>query len=345
LAEGNGHPSAFTRSGCGIWGAIKPEVVEYGGDNLATNGNPPDVSTPPEGRDCYPELVRSTMHPPGPAYDRDEVGTSFAAPKVTRIAAQLQELLPDESCLLYRALIVQSARWPQWARQATPEQQSSIIQWIGYGVPDIERATTNSDHRTTLIGSEKEVKAGECHIYQIPIPDPIRAAGHDYDILIEVTLSYTALPRRTRRHPRWYLATWADWKVNGLGESLDSFRRRALSDEEKDAAKTKGVKWMIGAQPGHGTIKGVKRSTGTVQKDWTIIKSNALPKDFCIAVVGHEGWNADPDSTAKYALAVSFEILGKEITIYDKLRASVQELQAEIEAEVEAEAEAEVPEE
>ena len=63
----------------------------------------------PSARDCYPELVRSTLHPPGPAIDRDEVGTSYAAPKVTRIAARLQEVLPEESCLLYR--------WRWWSSQ------------------------------------------------------------------------------------------------------------------------------------------------------------------------------------------------------------------------------------
>jgi len=330
-----GHPSGFTRSGCGIWSVIKPEVVEFGGDNLVTRANPPDVSTPDLGRACYPELVRSTMHPPGPAYDRDEVGTSFAAPKVTRIAARIQELMPNESCLLYRALIVQSARWPAWACEAPAAQQSNIIRWLGYGIPDLERATTNSDYRTTFISSENEIKAGNGHIYQIPIPDKMRRPADEYDILVEVTLSYTALPRRTRRNPRRYLATWVDWKSSGLEESLDSFRKRALKDEEKEKTKTRGIKWMIGTKPGDGTIKGVKRSSGTVQKDWAFVPSNGLPKDFCIAVVGHEGWSADPDSTAKYALAVTFEIVGKEIPIYEELQAAVQELQAEIEAEAE----------
>ena len=74
-----------------------------------------------------------------------------------------------------------------------------------------------------------------------------------------------------------------------------------------------------------------------------MVKSNMLPNDFCIAVVGHQGWSHDPDSTARYTLAVTFEILGQEISIYEPLRTAVIELQ-EIEAEVEAEAEVEVNE-
>jgi hypothetical protein len=74
------------------------------------------------------------------------------------------------------------------------------------------------------------------------------------------------------------------------------------------------------------------------------VKSNTLPKDFCIAVVGHQGWSRDPDSTASYSLVVTFEILGQEIAIYEALRTAVIELQgleAEIE-DIEGEAEEEI---
>ena len=92
--------------------------------------------------------------------------------------------------------------------------------------------------------------------------------------------------------------------------------------------------------PSTATSRG-GRGSGTVQKDWTIIKSNALPPDFCIAVVGHRGWSQDPDSTAKYALAVSFEVVGREIAIYEDVRVAVEELQAELEALAEVQAEVE----
>ena len=74
---------------------------------------------------------------------------------------------------------------------------------------------------------------------------------------------------------------------------------------------------------------------GTVQKDWAIVLSNALPENFCIAVVSHEGWSHDPDFTARYALTVSFAIIGRQIPIYDDLRAALGELRPKIEAAVE----------
>lgn len=333
-----GEPSGFSRAGLGIWDSIKPEVVEKGGDCLRTAGNPPTVGTPDSARDCYPELVRSTRDG-GPAFDRDDVGTSYAAPKVTRIAARLQSLLPDEPCLLYRGLIVQSARWPDWARELTPEQQAALLRRIGYGIPDMDRATTNTNHRTTYVTHRDcEIGAGDCQVYQVPIPEQLRRPGDDYDILVEVTLSYAAEPRRTRRTPRGYLSVWLDWLSNRKGESLDAFLTRAIKGEEDPIQEGTSFGWVIESRGQWGSIPDIRRNVGTVQKDWALVKSNALPHDLCIAVRGHRGWSRDPDSAARYALAVTFEIRGQEIPIYEPLRTAVLELQAEVEVEVEAEA-------
>lgn len=345
FASENGSPSAFGRVGLGIWDTIKPEVVEYGGDCLVSGSNPAVVDTPQIGRDCYPELVRSTMHG-GPAFDKDDVGTSFAAPKVARIAARLQSLLPDESCLLYRALIVQSAQWPKWTQRLSRSDQADVLRRIGYGIPDIERASSNTPHRTTFITHKnRSLGAGDCHIYQVPIPNELRRPGDEYDIRIDVTLSYAAAPRRTRRSPKGYLATWLDWISNGKGELFSDFVDRAVANDS-DAPRSPGaLGWMIESRSNWGAIPDIRRNIGTVQKDWAIVKSNALPEDLCIAVRGHQGWSRDPDSVATYTLAVTFEIVGQEIPIYEPLRTAVLALQSEVEAEMEAEIEMQLEDE
>jgi hypothetical protein len=351
------HPSAFSRSGPGIWNVIKPEVVEYGGDAVRTNNEPPDIQAGGAVPAACPNLVRSTLHGPGPAADRDAAGTSYAAPKVARIAAQVQRILPAEPALLYRALVVQSAQWPEWAedllsrlrhplpdmlpaeKQALLAAASSAFRCLGFGVPDEARATANTDHRTTLITSgDTEIHAGECHVYQIPIPAELRQQADEFDIRIDVTLSYVAQPRRTRRNLRRYLSTWVDWKTSKLGEGLHDFRVRAMKDASNGEAPLPGstLPWALHDKPQDGLIRDFKRNSGTVQKDWAVVRSNSLPDHFCVAVVGHEGWSHDPDSTARYVLAVTFEILGEEITIYEPLRAAIAELQAETQAEIEA---------
>lgn len=358
-------PSAFSRTGPGIWNVIKPEVVEYGGDAARTDNSPPDVQAGGVIPAACPNLVRSTLHGPGPAADRDTAGTSFATPKVARIAAQVQRVLPAEPALLYRALVVQSAQWPAWAeellahlrnpppsmtlgeKQALFAAASTAFRCLGFGIPDEARATTNTDHRTTLITSgETEIHAGGCHVYQVPIPAELRQQADEFDIRIDVTLSYVAQPRRTRRNLRRYLSTWVDWKASRLGEGLHDFRVRAMKDASNGDAPLPGttLPWVLHEKPQDGLIRDFKRNSGTVQKDWAVVRSNSLPDHFCIAVVGHQGWSHDPDSTARYALAVSFEILGGEITIYEPLRVAIAELQAQTEAEIDTEVEVEVEE-
>jgi Subtilase family len=365
FAPETGHPSAFSRSGFGIWSVIKPEIVEYGGDDVRTTNVPPDVQEGGRISAACPELVRSTAFPPGPPFDRDVTGTSFAAPKVARIAAQIQRVLPNEPALLYRALIVQSARWPTWAEallaqlrapnpNGNPDQRAQlldqvaqIVRRIGYGIPDESRATVNTDHRTTFITSgERLIHARECHIYQVPIPPELRGQADEFDIRLEVTLSYVAQPRRTRRNLRRYLSTWVDWKSSKLGEGINDFYVRAMRDEENDAEPLPGsaLPWTLNEKSDAGFIRNTKRNSGTVQKDWAVVKSNTLPDHFCIAVIGHAGWSHDPDSTARYALAVTLQILGEEIAIYEPLRTAIIELQTEVGVEVEAEAEIEVEE-
>jgi hypothetical protein len=386
-----GGPSSFSRSGPGIWGVIKPEVVEFGGDFVYSTGGSVRISTPAIAGACFPELIRSTLAF-GPAIDRDTVGTSFAAPKVTHIAAHLASVLPDEPSLLYRALIVQSARWPTWAlallegyrcekkknqklrarvsaaktrakkkgtvaspqsiddalEQSLAAQVRAVMSRIGFGIPDRERATRNSAHRTTLITSGvQSLQAGDCDILQVPVPAAVRAAGNDFDVHVEVTLSYAAAPRRTRRTPKRYLSVWLDWITNRRGESMSDFEARAIKEsnqtqgivgaggEDANTEKAKsrsddGITWTLGAQDGHGCIRGLARGNGTVQKDWAILKLHQLPETFCIAVRGHKGWSQDPGAEARYALAVSFEVLGQEVEIYEEVRVALEELAIEV---------------
>ena len=321
--------SSFSRSGPGIWDVLKPEVVEYGGTHAYNKGsNPPILSTPPE---VCPELIRKS--PQGPAFARDAVGTSFAAPKVTYIATQIEKSLPEAPALLYRALIAQSARWPKKASDLTKEDCVSMLRHIGYGIPDVHRATSNDEYRITLITPVlMELGDNEAHIFQIPIPEELSSVGEDYDILIEITLSYAANPRRTRRYVKGYLSTWLDWCCSRIGESAETFAQRIF--ETGSVIEDDGnFDWVLGEATNRGFADGYSRKNGTLQKDWCIIKSNQLSDAFCVAVRGHKGWGSL--FKAKYSLAVSFEAVNQDISIYEPIRTTIESVVENHEIEVE----------
>lgn len=329
IALGNkNEPSSFTRTGPGIWDVIKPDVVEYGGTDVKNkDGRLITLTTPSEV--CL-ELIR--ISPEGPAYSKDAIGTSFSTPKVTYIASQIQKMLPESPALLYRALVAQSAKWPEWAQGIDPERYAEVLRYIGYGIPNVIRATENNEYRITLITKEQvEIGTREAHIYKIPIPQELSEIGEDFEILIEVTLSYSAKPRRTRRTVKRYLSTWLEWESSRLGENFETFKERILITG-KSVDDDGGINWTIGSAKNRGMAKDFSRKNGTLQKDWVIIKSHELRDAFCIAVRGHEGWGAA--FKAKYALVVSFEAIKQDIPIYEPIR-NLVEIEIESQQEIE----------
>ena len=308
-------PSAFSRTGLGIWGTIKPELVEYGGDYVRDSNTPLSLAIRAE---ICPELIRATLDG-GPAFARDTCGTSFAAPKVMHIAAELARIFPTAPSLLYRALIVQSARWPGWAVEREPTQ---VLRLIGYGIPDISRATENTNHRVTVITDRlQRIHAGNVDLYEIPIPAELRRQGDNHQIRIEVTLSYRAKPHRLRRTTRRYLSTWLDWTVNLTDEEREVFldRVRGRHDDSDPHPWTISKRRNAGAQD-------VRLSDSTVQKDWTVIECHELPEVFCIAVVAHRvGAKKDADEPAEYSLAVTLESEGATVNVYEPIRVALEQ--------------------
>ena len=311
--------SPYSRIGPGIWGNIKPDVVEFGG-GLVVSKNGSNLIR--EHIHTSTELVRSTLHGGG-AYGKDRIGTSFSAPKVTHIVAQLKKLYPEENINLLRALVIQGARLPSIYFQK-PTKVS--IQHFGYGLPVLERVTTNSDFRISFYNTG-EIKTEEGHIYSLKIPDNLRDQGNEYDILIEVTLCYTAKVRRTRQKTRSYLSSWVDWTSSKIDEPFDDFKEFVLkeientaTDYDKDARKKlDSLPWKIGYRSDRGEVEEFNRNDSTAQKDWAIIKSFQLPRELSFAVRAHKGWDKNNEEVP-YAITVSLEILGAHIPIYEEIR-------------------------
>jgi hypothetical protein len=301
---------------------VKPEVVELGGDLVYSKNSPRLVR---HHQDVAIQLLNSTMHGAA-AYSKDGAGTSFAAPKVAHIAAHLQNLFPAASPLLYRALIVQSARWPAWAESQA--DKDTVLRLIGYGLPSLERASTNSEARVTLITPDSDIiPSKQLHLYTIRIPDELRNAALEARIRIDVTLAYTALPRRTRARRTGYLETWLDWEASKLGEPQDEFLARM---QNGGTSTHQEFPWSLHKREGWGDVQETSRNRGSVQKDWALFDSFNLPEEFAIAVRSHLGWNhLDGAGTARYCLTVSFEVVQGEVPIYALIQNEIQVAEAE----------------
>ncbi len=94
---GPAQPSPFTRTGPGTAGAIKPDLVEHGGNWVLDDT---DRLRDPEHGVSMISLLRRDARLFGVAN-----GTSFAAPRVARLAAAILNRYPDAGANLVRALL------------------------------------------------------------------------------------------------------------------------------------------------------------------------------------------------------------------------------------------------
>lgn len=305
-----------------IWESIKPEVVEIGGCLSLDGGAPPTAAFH---RFSSLDVVRATATSPGKLKSQDARGTSIAAPRASGLLAEIQRLLPNEPALLYRALVANAARWPEWAEEhGNPEQ---VLRFLGYGVPSEDLALFSTDFRATLIThGVTEIGGSEAHIYRIPIPEELRQPSEASMVRLDVTLSYVARPICSRRNPRGYLSTWLDWKSCCKSENFDSFAARIVQELDGQTESNAGgqIGWMLREQAGWGQIPEARRSVGTLQKDWAVLHAHELPEDLCIAVKGHKGWDKNSEDKAKYTLAVTIESLGNALDIYTEIETAIQ---------------------
>ena len=277
--------SPFSRTGLGLWGCIKPDVVEFGGDLVK---NKLSAHCRHE-ESVSPELVHSTLHGSG-FTGRDGYGTSFSTPKVSYVLGRLQAEHPNETAQMYRALLIQSARLPE---HCFDNPKLNDFRYYGYGIPSLDRALNNSSRRITFIQNGK-LGPRKADIYHLKVPPELRGEGKEFKILVEVTLAFTAKTRVTRRGAHSYLANWLEWKSSKYNESFNSFRARTLTylefdDEELESADydegNGAIKWCLRENPKWSNNE-ISRNKSTVQKSWAMISPHQLNSEFSIAVIG-----------------------------------------------------------
>lgn len=325
--------SSFSRVWPWIWNSIKPEVVEYWWENIININNPILLTTETE---TSIETVNSTRYWWN-HISKDSIWTSFSAPKISNIIAKIQNYFPNNSTLFYRALLIQSSKWPI---NDNISKYNQYLSHYWYWLPKIEKAIQNDEYRITFY-DESNISPRKANIYKVKVPEEIRRQWLNKKILIEVTLVYKAKPKRTRRKTKSYFSMTMSWENSKFDENEEAFKTRILSNfvnneenllDEDNTISEGNFKWHINNRDNWWLIKWTKRTNNTVQKDWAFVESYNLPEDFCVWVIWHKWWEKDLSLECPYSLIVSFEAINKDIEIYEQIREA--NISIEIESEI-----------
>lgn len=164
------HPSPFTMIGPGCSNVIKPDLVHYGG-NVGMKDGTPDIN----GMKSF--SLDGKLH--------RAVGTSYSAPRVAALAAELAGSIKEEfDANLIKALLIHSARHPE---EFDADLQDRIDH-IGFGMPSkVTDILFNDPDEVTLILRDAVDKGSNIKIMDFPYPTSMVDGGRFYG-QVKITL-------------------------------------------------------------------------------------------------------------------------------------------------------------
>lgn len=316
--------SPYSRIGLGYRRGIKPDILMPGGRILFSQSpaTPPDqcivnlanTSVAPGHRVAMPPMPAPGRGLGETGYSR---GTSNAAALASRAATQAYQVLESlrqqygtelharYDAVLLKAMLVHGAQWGELSQrllreradlQAIPHgasrkqaEQDFVTRWIGYGVVDIDRATTCAPHRATLIGVG-EVGSDEALAFAAPLPPGL--SGVVAWRRITLTLAWLSPVRPTQQRYR-QAKLW----IKPPDDTFNVTRTNSVNDR---AAQRGTVQ--------HEVLEGVS-ALAFVDGDHFVCKVNCM-KD------------AGPlQERVRFALCVSIEVkIESGIDVYQQIR-------------------------
>jgi subtilisin family serine protease len=223
---GKDEPSPFTRTGPGVRGMIKPDLMDFGGNAVwdgptgaLVNGNQKEAAG-----------IWTMHHKPIEKLFRSRSGTSFAAPNLAYKAALLLSHFPGVSANLLRSLLALSASVPKAVILRTRGlNKEGTLMACGYGVSSADHAATSDDGRVVLF-AEDELPPDHFAVFEVPIPSEFQTTKGTREI--KVALAFDPPVRHTRAD---YFGVTMGWRLlRGTSESDVFDRHRKWTKEEGD---------------------------------------------------------------------------------------------------------------
>ena len=264
-------PSPFTRHGPSVNEAIKPDLVDYGGNVLVNVRAGGRLVAGPQG---VGELSTSRDFVAGRPFAEDS-GTSYAAPRVANAAAKILGELPAGSVDLCRALLVSHARTPAACNKLFTDDAGALRNVTGYGLVD-RSALYRSVESCVTLWAEESIKNRRHHFYEVPVPDEFWSQG-GRSREMTIALAFRPPVRTTRIDYRAVAISFKLVPARSLDDVAQSF----------NAAIDRSVAPTMKERASGRRISEQDRSRGTVQAStWTFRQpSRAMRQNSWFVVV------------------------------------------------------------
>ncbi|MCP4990590.1 MAG: S8 family peptidase [Colwellia sp.] len=318
-------PSPFTRIGPGINGAIKPELIHYGGNLCFTGfGN-----TFRQINDEPGTAVMSFSHQPTQQLFSYKCGTSFSAPRIARLAALIEHGLTKDlgelpSSNLVRAVLASTADIPKASIDLFNSHNNinATRKVCGYGFPSESDALKSHNRRVTMV-YQGNISIDHFNVFAVPIPDEFRYANGERKII--VTLAYDPPVRRRRLD---YLGVEMDViliRGKSLDEVFNAFRKVGPDEDPAPAISSAGIDLEPKATPRNA---GYSRKKSTLQRCEKIWRQKERPNtnygnEYYLVIRSVRKWAPGEIETQDFGLAVT--ICADDPQLYNNIALRVKQ--------------------
>jgi len=311
-------PSPFSRTGHGINGMVKPELVEYGG-NLILYKNYGRVYEDTGGKIAL--LNNQTTE----NIIRFDYGTSFSAPKVAWLAGRIANKFPYKSANFINNMLLIGADYPFvpdkhfYGSKNKDNALKDHLSVCGFGVSDYDRAVNSFDKRAVLF-DEGRIGLNQIKVYSLQLPDIFFSEAGKKKIT--VALTFNPETRSTRGDS--YLGNRMEFHLFHLVNPQVLVEKYGIISEDTER---KGVPDDIknfeidDFSPGANT-----RKAGCHQKAWKEYKKEPkrVPSSpISLVLLSFNKWINNENRIQDYCISVTFEH-EKEIKLYNAIRTNIQ---------------------
>ncbi|WP_069472058.1 S8 family peptidase [Candidatus Marithrix sp. Canyon 246] len=310
-------PSPFTRTGFGINGMIKPELVEYGGNMILSE----QYSRIVEDKGGKLTLLNNKVMEDIIKFD---VGTSFSAPKVAHLAGKIANKFPDKSANFIKNMLLLGADYPFlptkdfYNTKNKKKAEQCHLSVCGYGLSHYEKSINSFDNRTVL-WNEGQIALNQIKVYSLQLPELFFEESGNKKII--VTLTFTPETRATRGDS--YLGNRMEFHLfHSVDPQILIEKYGVINDDvEQTGAPDDLKKFEIDFFPGANT-----RKAGCHQKARKIYQKKPKNKPnspISLVILNVNKWITDQTKMQDYCISVTFEH-EKEIKLYNAIRANIQ---------------------
>jgi hypothetical protein len=297
--------SPFSRTGPGTAGSLKPETVAYGGNWVFNDVGRLDPNNLGVG-------AVSTTNPERGRLFQMASGTSFAAPRITRLVADVWGAYPELSSNLVRCLVGLSCRPTHACRDQFGSDTDRLLAY-GYGAANGKLACESGGNRVVMT-FDGAIDGDSVAIHPVPIPRDF-ATGRSAR-RIAAALAFDPPVRRQRRE---YLAgtmTFDLLRAVDIAQVREIYRRQ---DDDREAMMND--RRRVGLDPGT-----TRTLSSTLQvREWRPRLMNVDDGDTYYLVVTHRRATWASDTEQNYAVAVELVDEARvELDIYSLVQQRVE---------------------